>query len=833
MKTRRKRKQKSPGPARTPIAINEAEAIIDGFWDKDLAPLACYTLCPAHAIGAADHPRPEPAAAGGRSPSAPLVLGPLGPDRVRASQAWCWLTFDWDRPPRTQTSRRQRGSAAASLVLSFERELHVDLTGYDRLVVRMACPPHARLTVVATLDGITRTMINAEPGRGIGHEFEGPLHGTRLEWIRLELASTRDGAAEAWLDWVGCARSAGRTAMLTRPPQYSPDWEGWLLPEGTAAGCKLRFGFFFDDGELVELRRKALSPLYRPIMDQLRATARAAMSAPRTPEHQIGPLIGAGDNSTTLVRERDLPTRSFHTDAPICALVGLIDQDPACLRFAARIAMSLAHAGTWAPHFMQEFPGTSWDQRGFPEAFAMAGVALALDWAGAWFTPKGEHLVRHAIATKGLPRVRTVFLQYEYMLNCNQSHMIGLGRLLGLLVLEKAWPRTRADIDVFEQDLLEIIDRYIQSDGSTDEGLHYWNSTFRTTVPSLAALARFRGRTLAAMIPPKIKAMDSYIASLLSTTGVPGSYLTIADTVADSFALDAIAMMAAATGSPLWRGLLADCFRRNKQVKAERWSCDGPFAVIHGPAACPAEAVKLPVFTKLAKAGHVSSCRPLGDGCVRLFLVGAMANAGHCHRDKGSFILEADGEAFAIDRGMVPYHDSDNLPFLKSELAHNLAVPDGCAQRNPSPSASNWMAKGNAVALKASVDTGGTWLPPVVASRRTVTSLSPDCIEIRDEFELTEPRAATFYLHSPLPMVAGKQQAEIRGRRLTLTVRADWAVTKTAEACGVNWCYTPVNRLALVSVPATQHRLVTVLEFQRPAKRTPACRTKGTGPAAT
>ena len=218
---------------------------------------------------------------------------------------------------------------------------------------------------------------------------------------------------------------------------------------------------------------------------------------------------------------------------------------------------------------------------------------------------------------------------------------------------------------------------------------------------------------------------------------------------------------------------------------------------------------------------------------MRLFLVGAMANAGHCHRDKGSFILEADGEAFAIDRGMVPYHDSDNLPFLKSELAHNLAVPDGCAQRNPSPSASNWMAEGNAVALKASVDTGGTWLPPVVASRRTVTSLSPDCIEIRDEFELTEPRAVTFYLHSPLPMVAGKQQAEIRGRRLTLTVRADWAVTKTAAAYGVNWCYTPVNRLTLVSVPATHHRLVTVLEFKRTRKLTATRPTQTIGPAVT
>ncbi len=607
--------------------------------------------------------------------------------------------------------------------------------------------------------------------------------------------------------------------MLARPAQYGPEWEGWLQPAGTPVDDGVRFGFFFGNDELAALRRKARSPLYRPLMDQLRATARAALNAPRTPEDQIGPLIGAGDNSTTLVRERDLATRSFHTDAPICALVGLVDRDPVMLRFAARIVISLAHAGTWAPHFMQEFPGTTWDQRGFPEAFTMAGVALALDWAGAWLTPNGEHLVRYAIATKGLPRVRHAFLQYDYMLDCNQSHMIGLGRLLGLLVLERAWPRTRKDVDIFERDLLEIIDRYIQSDGSTDEGLHYWNSTFRTTVPSLVALARYRGRPLAEMIPAKLKAMDGFIASLLSTAGEPGAYLTIADTVADSLAWDSIAMMAKATESPLWRGLLADSFRRKKRAKAERWACDGPFSVVHGPVACPKATIELPVFRKFEKAGHVSSCRPLRQGSVRLFLVGAMANAGHCHRDKGSFILEAGGEPFAIDRGMVPYHDSGNLPFLKSEAAHNLAVPAGCTQRNPSPAAATWQARGDRRTLEASIETDGVWLPPVVACRRTISSPSPDRIEIVDEFELAEARAVTFLLHSPLPMFVGDGVARIRGRRGVVTVRADWATTWTAEACGVNWCYVPINRLALLATPATRHRLVTVLEYRPRASR--------------
>jgi hypothetical protein len=88
-------------------------------------------------------------------------------------------------------------------------------------------------------------------------------------------------------------------------------------------------------------------------------------------------------------------------------------------------------------------------------------------------------------------------------------------------------------------------------------------------------------------------------------------------------------------------------------------------------------------------------------------------------------------------------------------------------------------------------------------------------------------------VHSPLTITVDGKLAEIHGRHRILTVRADWAVTKTAEACGVNWCYTPINRLALVSAPATHHRLVTVLEFKRSRKLTATRLIQTTGPAAT
>ena len=594
---------------RLPVLLNEAEAIIEPFWDEHLSPLACYTLQDAHGVevsGAGTRASAQPTTVGTR-PAAPPALGPLPPDNVRASQFWCWVTLAWDRVSQATASVSKRGTRANAMpVLSFSRKLRTDLSEYDRLIVRVACPKHVYLTVVATVDGAECTLIDAEPGRSSAHEFEGRVRGKILEKIRLEVASSRDGADEVWLYWIGCAHAKKRLAMLARPSPYTPDWEGWLLPEGSSIDYTPRFDFFFGAEELEALRRKALSPLYQPIMDQLRAIARAAMGAPRSPEDQIGTFLASGDVWAIQSRERDATTRSFHIDAPVCAFVGLIDQDPACLRFAARIAISLAHTTNWAPHFMQSFPGSTWDTRSGPEAFTTAGIALALDWAGGWFTAKGEHLARYAIATKGLPRIRETFLQYEYMWNCNQHHMQALGRLLGLLVLQKAWPRTIVEIDIFERDLYEIIDRYIQSDGSTNEGVGYWSNSFRTSLPALVALARFRGKALQTMIPPKLRSMDNYISSLLSTTGEPGSYMPIADTVGDAVALDAIGMMAAILDTPLWRGLIADCFRRGKKVKRD-WSFDGFFSVIHSPEQCPEDQVKFPAFMKLAKAGMVTT----------------------------------------------------------------------------------------------------------------------------------------------------------------------------------------------------------------------------------
>ena len=619
-------------PLRLPVPINEAEAMIDTFWDEKIANINDYTL------------NRDTAA------SIPAACNP------RSSQYWCWDMLKWDHAP------------VGRPIVTLDRAMNVGIEGYDRLMVRLAIPAHVTLSVRAVIDGQSVVLIVDQPGQAGPFEYEAPMSGMRLEGLTLALTSLRDQGDEGWLYWIGVANEARRAAMLARPTPFTARWEPFLLPPQARPEFTPRFGFFFDAGELPAIRRRAKSPAYSRLMAQMRQSVHEIMAFHKSPEEQVGPNLGAGMAWAIQARTRDWDTYPFYAMAPLVAFVGLMDEDAEMLRFAARIAVSVAHCRTWAPHFMQDFPGSTWDTRAFPESHAAAGVAMALDWAGGWFSDAGEHLIRYAITHKAMGRMRGIFLQYDYMWDCNQTHLIALGRLLGLLVqlgnanpatmptgknsaaqagrtpeTKRGWERARVDIEQFERDLAEMIDRYVQPDGSSNEGVGYWGATFRSTLPVLAALARYRGKKLTDMVAPKLNSMWKFVAPVLSTAGEPGSYVPISDTSFNGIYWDTIGLAAAALDSPGWKGLQAACLAgKTKTVShAVDMMPDGPFTIIYGPDQPAAPSIDVPVFHRLETAGMITSNRPwppspnvggAGVGStVRLFMVGAMPNAGHCH----------------------------------------------------------------------------------------------------------------------------------------------------------------------------------------------------------
>ena len=77
-------------------------------------------------------------------------------------------------------------------VCRLSRDVALELTGYNRLIVRLSLPSCARLTVKARCDGDERTVIANSPGVDDYSEHEGPISGSILE--RLEIEVVADGA---------------------------------------------------------------------------------------------------------------------------------------------------------------------------------------------------------------------------------------------------------------------------------------------------------------------------------------------------------------------------------------------------------------------------------------------------------------------------------------------------------------------------------------------------------------------------------------------------------------------------------------------------------------
>ena len=146
---------------------------------------------------------------------------------------------------------------------------------------------------------------------------------------------------------------------------------------------------------------------------------------------------------------------------------------------------------------MGQMPGMPWHCRSFVEEVYCQGCALVLDWAGESLTPFGAEVVRDAIAMKGLPRIESDFKRSEYIRSMNQGIVFSAGRVLGAMALLPAYPRYRKLLEEAEGDLFEMIAAYVLPDGGTLEGPAYWNYTFSNALPTLWALARFRGKPFA------------------------------------------------------------------------------------------------------------------------------------------------------------------------------------------------------------------------------------------------------------------------------------------------------------------------------------------------
>lgn len=662
---------------------------------------------------------------------------------LRVRQNWSAVDFEWASKP------------AAGPALRMTRDFGVDCSGYDRLLICLSMPKGCVLRAIAQTDKGPRTFVS-EPAAESRAEYVVELDGaTRIDTLTLEIDGGTVGNTAGWFRWIGLQSTERLPLYFGQWDHSARSWDAYLQKADFRPEFKPRYGIFLTEEELEELRsqhRQAVEKEGRSRYTDLAQTARGD-----EPEKGIHEFVKSGGSASahTRVRDKDRPRL---TGSPDLAVAGLVLRDADTLRMAARYALCLALSGHWETGFMSVYPGGPWEDRAFRRSYTAEDIAVILDLAGEVFSEAGRAYLMRRLAEEGVGPINYVTWRHEYIFHCNQLAYFNTGRMCAYLVLERQWPRVKPYTDLAYRDAIDNLEAVIEPDGGSLEGPGYLSPTVRENYKALKYYARARGRNVSELVPDVLKRTSDYAAVVASTTA--DDVIAICDSGA-SFRRDSLIVLMELVPQSYWTTIYS------KQLVRE-----GKPAV---------EAPPLPAFVALAHTGYLASTRRLADAPVKIFVMGNKAGAGHTHEDKGSFVLEYAGQAFAVDLGICDYEDPIHAVY-KHAQRHNMLVPVGTSERacpqNPLRVDVKPVGQGDERKFHASIDATPGWERYYNKWVRRWDSPSPEVLVIRDEYELAKGTGVEFYWQTKLPVERRDRTIVIRGQRgiATLSVPPDCTI---------------------------------------------------------
>lgn len=724
------------------------------------------------------------------------------------------------------------------------RECEIDVAGYDRLVLGVQASSSTLLSVRITVDGTERTVVDRARGNDAGLELENEIGGRRISHIAITVEDQANNPGLVTLIWMGVCDTAARERMRNRPLPYPDEWWDLLVPDdeqvagsssaGRGAGDTARtegrarrrsgdlepepqLGIFFGPEELEAVRAKANGATWKPVMDELRRIASGHRED--EPWRGIGPTWnnfpvrnGRGDGLNTDHNWIDWAAMR------ICAFVGLIDCDRDLLRMALYHALAAAYCDHWHPTPFPTLPGSSWETRAFYHYRNAINLIFAWDWAGSLLSDAGKELFAQAVSIKGLPWIHQTLMRHPYVRGNNQGIFFSFGAVTCSAALAAHWPYGGEFIEPAFEALNQTVTGYYAEDGGTFEGIGYATGSLQQALAAYAVYARYKGVDIEEIVPEVVHRIPDYIACMLSTEAPIGAVIKTADGGRAGACVrpGCLGLLARITGDDRMAALLAGL---NEQPYVPAYPPGPELNIVFGPKELPQPEARPPVFSILETTGMLCSSRPTPAGPVRVQLVGAPANAGHTHDDKGSFVLEAFGEELAIDRGQMPYVDPRSTT-IKYARYHNLLIPEDehgrpMRQRNPCPEAVIPTGHGNERELECSIEAGGAWGSPVVSWRRDIAGDEPTILTVTDTMELEEPRSVSFHLHSRFPWHREADGWITRGERGELLVTPEWEpASESGEEDFVLGTKDPAYHLTLRAAAAEHLVLITRLSVR-------------------
>ncbi|MFP4027978.1 MAG: hypothetical protein ACLFWL_09320 [Candidatus Brocadiia bacterium] len=737
-------------------------------------------------------------------------------------------TNDW--VTRIQWARPTQGPVAR---LSWEGELN--LVDDDRISTFAAPEVPVHLIVRTTVDGEMTAPIELDLDGTEMDTYEGEISGERLEKIEIEVESSRQQAGSCGFLYVKLVSTAGRRRMSEKYT-FTSDWPGKLIEPDE---IKPALGLFFDGDDLDDLRAKAESRVYAPLMFLLRERAHEYMRKHPDPEDAIGYFAVKHPDKAAMAETSRQHRWTPVVAARLCGMVGLIDEDTDVLRYAARCLLSLVSMRTWRNNPRNVIPDLPLVGMDPPPKGYIRTIVRAWDWAGCMLSDTAHAMIRRRMWEEGISRLQSYGADNPWILQSNHGISHAASYMLAIMALKKQQECAGEFVERAESFLLDNFAGNVEPDGSAPDVPPNYTFNKLQLLYTLVPLMRERGQDLhdyaRKHLPPGLFNSGNYLRQLMpSGEDVPlGAFLPIGDSGMDGACsaggypilnADAALIMGRVTDQKFWKTTFGDILRSTTQEREELpWTGKGRMGpammLVLGPDPDEMEMEEKPgppVFSIPSVSGIATSSRPSEAGDVRLTLVGSRVSPGHSHEDKGSIIMEAAGEQLLVDPGMGPYEDP-SCRGMKYAARHNLLLPmptDGSEPHQTMPQSPLLpTGSGDETLLHWTLDTSPVWPDNVVRCVRRVTSEEAVVINLEDELRTREPAAAALNFISPLQWEETAEGVCVQGDNVGLHITPEWTPSEVEiRDADADWAGRSLRRVVLYAPESTEHDLETVLK---------------------
>ena len=440
-----------------------------------------------------------------------------------------------------------------------------------------------------------------------------------------------------------------------------------------------------DDSLAAAVAAAKSDPLRAALHKHIIATAETILGAPaiRPPDNALG-------------QEQDRYAVYF---VLTCAMAYRLTGDD---RFLARAKSDLLTVAA--------FP--DWNPRHFLSVGEMSfAVAIGYDWLYRQLQPSERAVIRQALLDKSLSFADSAYRsggptarEFLWAVDTNNQNQVCNSGLLSaaLAVADQEPALARAIIAGVRMSLPRGMSAY-SPDGGYPEGPGYWTYGTTYAVIALAEPESALGTDFGLASAPGFDRTANYYEGVEGPSGLVFNYADSTDDLQNS---PARAWLAERYNQPAalcsTRALLADSLARERVTRFDR-TIQGlvvnRFFALHAiwfppESANGKSASELPLDLHFRGIADIAVFRSAWNDPRAIFLgFKAGENADHHgHLDLGSFVLDADGQRWAMDLGSEADRGSYNLPgwgdnkvqrwtyFRANNYSHNTVTPGGALQ---------------------------------------------------------------------------------------------------------------------------------------------------------